>query len=64
VSGVELLADLLDADLSAEMSGEEKGIVGLLQKQTSVVDLQSLQFDRDSSSLLSPIPNKKLVKYI
>jgi hypothetical protein len=34
VSGVELLADLLDADLSAEMSGEEKGIVGLLQKQT------------------------------
>ncbi|CAC5410309.1 ATRIP [Mytilus coruscus] len=62
VPGVELLADLLDSDLGTEKSGEEKGIVGLLQKRTSVVDLQSLQFDRDSSNLLSPVNNKRVLE--
>ncbi|XP_063433362.1 ATR-interacting protein-like isoform X2 [Mytilus trossulus] len=61
VPGVELLADLLDSDLGTEKSGEEKGIVGLLQKRTSVVDLQFLQFDRDSSNLLSPVHNKRVL---
>ena len=59
VSSVELLADLLDADLNTEKLGD--GVIGLLQRQTSVVDLQCLQFDRDSSNLLSPVHNKRSV---
>lgn len=58
ISSVELLADLLDADLSSEKSGD--GVIGLLQKKSSVIDLQNLQFDRDSSNLLSPVNNKRL----
>jgi len=57
LSGAQLIASLVDAGTE---SGADRGIVGLLQTQTSVLDIQAFQFDRDTSSnLLSPVCNKR-----